>query len=197
MMTTEENPTLPITTAADFAVILDNCEKLNLLEIEGDITGFNPTLHVVDESEHRYGEPGTLILVALAGGPALPFVLLWLANHAKGFTLSEDAEVTLSYGTTLKSSLRVIATESVPQSFEQLRELSKFLGVDPDKIAAAYRLNPRRRPAPFIRSLCPHAPGSIQSQMSFARAAWSCDGTYVVFCWGLGRHTRFSLSSTN
>jgi hypothetical protein len=141
MMTTEENSSLP-TTDADFAVILDNCEKLDLLEIEGDIAGFNPTLHVVDESEHRYGEPGTLVLVALAGGPALPHVLLWLANHAKGFKLSEEAEVTLSDGTTLKSSLRVIATKSVPRSVEQLRELSKFPGVDPDKIAAAYRLNP-------------------------------------------------------
>ena len=36
----------------------------------------------------------------------------------------------------------MIATESVPQSFEQLRELSRFPGVDPGKIAAAYRLNP-------------------------------------------------------
>jgi hypothetical protein len=93
------------------------------------------------ESEYRYGEPGTVILVALAGGLALPTLLLWLATHTKGFKLSKEVEVTLSDGTMLKSSLKVVVTGSTPPSDEQLRELSKFPGVDPDKIATAYRLS--------------------------------------------------------
>ena len=138
-MNTDENTTPTI--AYDFAVILDNCEKLDLLDIERDLASFNPVIHVVDESEHRYGEPGTLLLIALAGNLMLPPLLLWLANHKKGFKVSQQKEVTLPDGTKVKSSLKISVTESAPPSSEQLRELSKFPGVDPAKIAAAYKVD--------------------------------------------------------
>lgn len=136
MMSTDETTTSTI--ADDFAVILESCEKLDLLDIESDLAEFNPKIHVVDESEHRYGEPGTLILIAIVGNLVLPPLLLWLANHKKGFKVSEQKEVTLPDGTRMKSSLTISVTESGPPSSEQLRELSKFPGVDPAKIAAAY-----------------------------------------------------------
>lgn len=121
----------------EFAVILENCDKLDLLDIEADLAGFNPKLHVLDESEHRYGEPATLILIAV-GSLVLPPLLLWLANHKKGFKLSEQKEITLPDGTKVKSSLKVSVTESMAPSAEEIRALSKFPGVDPSKIAAAY-----------------------------------------------------------
>src|SRR5215510_8284890 len=116
-------------------LVLENCEKLDLLEIERDLNSFHPTVQVVDESEHRYGEPGTLILIV--GSLALPPLLLWLANHKKGFKLREDKETTLPGGGKVKSCLKISVTESSPPTSEQLRELSKF-GVDPAKIASAY-----------------------------------------------------------
>lgn len=121
----------------EFAVILENCDKLDLLDIEADLAGFNPKLHVLDENEHRYGEPGTLILIAV-GSLVLPPLLLWLANHRKGFKLSEQKEITLPDGTIVKSSLKISVTESMAPSAEQIRALSKFPGVDASKIAAAY-----------------------------------------------------------
>ncbi|HEX7359706.1 MAG TPA: hypothetical protein VF283_04375 [Bryobacteraceae bacterium] len=130
-------PTIP----DDFAVILDNCKKLDLLDIESDLASFNPKIHVVDESEHRYGEPGTLILIALAGNFVLPPLLLWLAKHRQGFKISEQKETTLPGGETVKSSLKISVTGSALPSSEQLRELSKFPGVDPVKIAAAYGIH--------------------------------------------------------
>lgn len=134
-MTTNEN--FPSQTMADdFAIVLDNWEKLDLLDIEKILV--NPKLHVIDESEYRYGEPGTLILIALAGSLALPPILLWLANHKKGIKVREQKEVTLPDGTKVKSSLHISVTESAPPSPNQLRELAKLGGIDPTQILAEF-----------------------------------------------------------
>jgi hypothetical protein len=124
----------------DFAIILDNCDKLDLLDIEDELEAFNLTLQVVDESEHRYGEPGAVILVVVAGSVALSPLLLWLANHAKGFRLTEQ-DVTLPGGREMTSSLKVVVTDFGPPTSDELRKLSKFPGTDPAKIAAAYAAN--------------------------------------------------------
>jgi hypothetical protein len=127
------------TTETDFAIILDNCDKLDLLDIEEELAAFGPTLQVVDESEHRYGEPGAVILV-VEGVPALLPLLLSLANHAKGFSLTEEC-LTLPDGREMKSSLKVVATDFGPPSSEELLKLSRFPSVEPAKIANAYGAN--------------------------------------------------------
>jgi hypothetical protein len=135
-MTADENASA--STAQDFTVMLDGCDKLDLMDVESELAGLNPTLHVLDESEHRYGEPGTLALIALAGSLALPPLMRWLANHRKGFKVTEQREMTLPDGTKVITLVKVSVTESAPPSPEQLRELAKFPGIDVARIARAF-----------------------------------------------------------
>jgi hypothetical protein len=125
------------TSEHGFVIILDNCDKLDLLDIEEELAAFSPALQVVDESEHHYGEPGAVILV-LEGAPALSPLLFSLANHAKGFSLTEES-LTPPDGRERKLSLKVVATDFGPPSPDELRKLSKFPDIDATKIAEAYR----------------------------------------------------------
>jgi hypothetical protein len=138
-MPTNENAPSP--TADEFAIVVDNCGKLDLLEIERELSRFNPKLHVIDQNEQRYGEPGTILLVALIGSLALPPLLLWLAKHKKGFKISEKEKRTLPDGTEVESSRTISVIDSAPPSAQQLRELWRFPGVDPAEIAKAYNID--------------------------------------------------------
>lgn len=124
--------------ADDFALIVENLGKVDLLDMEATVADAKPTLHVIDEREGRYGEPGTIIVIMLVGSLALPPVLLWLARHRKGFKYTEQNEVTLPNGTKVKSLVKVSATESGPPSPAVLQQLRKFPGVDPTKLSEAY-----------------------------------------------------------
>lgn len=125
--------------AEEFVLLLENFDKLELLEIESAVAEADPQLHVVDEDEQRFGEPGTLMMIALVGTVALPPVLVWLASHRYGFRIEEKHELTLPDGSKAKSSVKISLSKSAPPSAEQLSALSKFRGVDPAKFEASYR----------------------------------------------------------
>ena len=122
----------------EFALVVENLGKVDLLDLESSLPGIESRLHIVDESEHRYGEPGTILAIMALGAIALPPVLLWLARHRQGITVSEESTTTLPGGTTVQKVVRISVTRSGPPSAEQLAELRKFPGVDPSQLAKAF-----------------------------------------------------------
>jgi hypothetical protein len=114
----------------EFALIVENLEKVELLDLETTLAPAKPTLYVLNESERRYGEPGTIMIIMLAGSLALPAVLLWLARHRKGFDYSEKKNVTLPDGTEVTSLVKLRATESGPPSPAAIQQLKGLLDVD-------------------------------------------------------------------
>jgi hypothetical protein len=110
----------------DFALVVQGLDKVDLLDLESQVSKENLKLQVTDEDEQRYGEPGTLIAIAVLGNIVLPPLLVWLANHRRKFEVVEQEVQELPDGTKVTRILTVKATESGPPSPETLKVLSKF-----------------------------------------------------------------------
>lgn len=120
------NSTEDIMSSDDYAVIVQGLDKLDFLELEREITPTTLELKVVDEDEQKYGEPATIIAIAVIGNLVLPPLLAWLARHRRGITVTQNEDVELPDGTKLRRALTVTATESGPPSPETLDALAKM-----------------------------------------------------------------------
>lgn len=113
----------------NYAVIVGGLDKVDLLALESEVTETKLELRVLDEDEHKYGEPGTIIAIAAIGSVALPLILVWLARKEIRIEVTMQEEVELSDGTKVKRALTVTASGSGPPSPETLEKLAKFQGV--------------------------------------------------------------------
>jgi hypothetical protein len=113
-------------TTNDFAIIVQGLDKTDLLDLEGKVSKENLKLLVTDDDEKRYGEPGTLIAIAVLGSVVLPPLLVWLANHRRKFVIVEQEVHELPDGTKVARTLTMKVTESGPPTPETLEKLSKF-----------------------------------------------------------------------
>ena len=111
------------------AEIVHGLDKVDYLALERELPQSSLDLEVLDEDEKTYGEPGTIIATAVIGSLVLPPLLVWLAGHRRGLTVTMEEEVELPGGTKIKQALTVTATESGPPSPETLEKLAKFQGV--------------------------------------------------------------------
>lgn len=110
----------------NYAVIVGGLDKVDLLALESEVTETKLELRVLDEDEHKYGEPGTIIAIAAIGSVALPLILVWLARKKIRIDVTMQKEVELPDGTKVKQALTVTASGSGPPSPETLEKLAKF-----------------------------------------------------------------------
>src|SRR5262245_34264714 len=122
-------------TDENYALEIQQLEKMDLLELEDELSDIKFDLHVVDENEQQYGEPGTVIGIALAGALALPPLLLWLARHRRKFEIIEQESSELPGGVKVTRRIVVRVNESGSPSPEVLEQVRKLPVMDPTKLS--------------------------------------------------------------
>ncbi len=118
----------------EYSVIVQGLDKVDLLALERELPEASLDLNVIGDDEHRYGEPGTIIAIALIGNLVLPVVLVWLTRYRRSFEIKEEEHVQLPNGGKSTRTLTVIAKESGPPSPETLEKLAKFKGVSLEQL---------------------------------------------------------------